>query len=113
PNGTPGRACEDVRGRGRPRVPPASACGGACFPGNGAAGGGLVSAGAGETYTAREVAERLRISEAAVYEACRRGELPCLRIGRRIVFPCRRFDAWFNGDPDSGRGGVHSALLSH
>jgi hypothetical protein len=32
-----------------------------------------------------------------VYEACRRGEFPHVRIGRRIRIPRRCFEAWLNG----------------
>lgn len=37
--------------------------------------------------TATEVARLLRISRTSVYEAVQRGELPALRIGRRLLFP--------------------------
>lgn len=49
------------------------------------------------SYTAAEVAQLLNVSEASVYEGCRRGEIPCLRIGRRVTFPRLRFDAWMQG----------------
>lgn len=39
------------------------------------------------TYTVDEAAERLGIGRNAAYEAIKRGELPALRIGRRIVIP--------------------------
>lgn len=40
------------------------------------------------TYRAAELAERLGVSEWAIYESVRRGECPVppIRIGRRIVF---------------------------
>jgi excisionase family DNA binding protein len=37
--------------------------------------------------TVTEVALLLRLSKTAVYDAVRRGELPALRLGRRILFP--------------------------
>jgi excisionase family DNA binding protein len=39
------------------------------------------------TLTVPEAAERLGISRNAAYEAAARGELPTLRIGRRLVVP--------------------------
>jgi len=39
------------------------------------------------TLTADEVAEILGIGRSAVYESIRRGDLPALRFGRRIVVP--------------------------
>jgi excisionase family DNA binding protein len=59
-------------------------------------------------YTAAEVAVMLGVSERHVYESCKRGELPHLKIGRRIVFPHRRFDEWFGLGDQSNDG---SALL--
>lgn len=52
-------------------------------------------------YTAREVAAMLGVSERHVYESCRRDELPHLRIGRRVIFPKRRFEQWLNGESDT------------
>lgn len=34
-----------------------------------------------------EAAETLGISRSLAYELARRGELPCLRLGRRLVVP--------------------------
>jgi len=36
-----------------------------------------------------EAAEALRVSDDLVYELTERGELPCLRLGRRKVIPAR------------------------
>ncbi|HXH05386.1 MAG TPA: helix-turn-helix domain-containing protein [Vicinamibacterales bacterium] len=49
------------------------------------------------TYTVEEAAQLCQLSPDAVYEACRRGEFPHVRIGRRIRIPRRRFEAWLNG----------------
>lgn len=38
------------------------------------------------TYSAQEVADRLGISVSMVYKMVRTGELPCLRIGDRMIF---------------------------
>lgn len=39
------------------------------------------------TYTVEEAALALGIGRQAAYEAARRGELPTIRIGRRILVP--------------------------
>ena len=39
------------------------------------------------TLTIQEAAERLGIGRSAAYEAARAGELPTIRIGRRLVVP--------------------------
>lgn len=40
-----------------------------------------------ETYTVAEVAEMLGISLTVAYEGIRSGEIPSLRVGRRILVP--------------------------
>lgn len=40
-----------------------------------------------DVLQAGEVAELLRIPKLRVYELARRGELPCLRLGRQVRFP--------------------------
>jgi excisionase family DNA binding protein len=42
------------------------------------------------TLTVEETARLLGISRNAAYEAVRRGELPSLKIGRRILIPRSR-----------------------
>jgi excisionase family DNA binding protein len=44
--------------------------------------------------TADEVAEILRVDRKTVYEFAGRGELPCRRLGRRILFSRRALMAW-------------------
>jgi excisionase family DNA binding protein len=39
------------------------------------------------TFTVEEAAEALGISRAFAYEAVARGEIPCIRIGRRVLVP--------------------------
>jgi excisionase family DNA binding protein len=41
------------------------------------------------TFTVEEVAKLLRISRWAAYEAVKRGELPTITLGRRILVPRR------------------------
>lgn len=45
-----------------------------------------------------EAAELLGISRGLAYELVRRGELPALRLGRRLVVPRRRLLALIDGD---------------
>ena len=44
------------------------------------------------TYTVTEAAELLGISRSSAYECVRRGELPSLTLGRRVVIPRRAFE---------------------
>jgi excisionase family DNA binding protein len=39
------------------------------------------------TLTVEQAAEALGISRAFAYEAVARGEIPCIRIGRRVLIP--------------------------
>lgn len=40
-----------------------------------------------QTYTIREVSRLLGLSRNATYAACRKRQIPALRIGRRLVIP--------------------------
>ena len=55
--------------------------------------------------TVTEVAAALGISRAHAYELVERGELPSLRLGRRIVVPRRELDLLLGGGDDAGRHG--------
>jgi excisionase family DNA binding protein len=46
------------------------------------------------TLSIEEVASLLGLGRSAAYEAARRGELPCRRIGRRVVVPVPALLAW-------------------
>ena len=52
-----------------------------------------------------EAATALGISRAHAYELVARGELPSLRLGRRIVVPRRGLERLLDGDAD----GTHAA----
>lgn len=52
-----------------------------------------------------EAAAALGISRAHAYELVARGELPSLRLGRRIVVPRRGLERLLDGDAD----GSHAA----
>lgn len=45
-----------------------------------------------ETYTVPEAARRLGLSRNAAYEAAKRGELPTLKIGGRLIVPIAAFE---------------------
>ena len=45
------------------------------------------------TYTVEEAAELLGISRNSAYEAVRKGEIPTIRLGRRILIPRSRLEA--------------------
>ena len=55
--------------------------------------------------TVAEAAELLGISRTHGYELVARGELPSLRLGRRIVVPRRALERLVDGDAD----GTHAA----
>jgi excisionase family DNA binding protein len=48
--------------------------------------------------TVKEVQTDLRMSRNAVYEAIARGEIPSLKIGRRILIPKVPYQRMLNGD---------------
>ncbi|MEY2458162.1 MAG: Helix-turn-helix domain [Acidimicrobiaceae bacterium] len=53
------------------------------------------------TLTVEETARLLGISRWLVQQAVRRGELPVVRIGRRILIPRIRLDALLAGSADA------------
>ena len=51
------------------------------------------------TYTVPEVAELLGISRSSAYECVRRGEIPALTLGRRVVIAKAAIDALLAAAP--------------
>ena len=47
-------------------------------------------------YTVAEAAKALRVSQWLVREACRRGELRCVRLGQRIIIPADAINAFLD-----------------
>lgn len=45
-------------------------------------------------YTVAEAAQTLRVSQWLVGEACRRGEIRCVRLGQRIIIPADAINAF-------------------
>ena len=52
----------------------------------------------GRVKTLNEVAAILRISRGSAYEAAKRGEIPTIRIGRRLLVPCAALERLLAGD---------------
>lgn len=50
-----------------------------------------------ETYSIPEVAAKLGISRNHAYSLAREAAFPVIRLGRRLVVPRDRFDAWLGG----------------
>jgi len=55
-------------------------------------GSGSATAGPKLILTIDEAADILRISRQSAYEAARRGEIPTIRLGRRILVPLRALE---------------------
>jgi excisionase family DNA binding protein len=50
-----------------------------------------------DVLTVDETARYLRISRALAFEAIHRGDLPAIRVGRRLLVPRVRLMAWLRG----------------
>jgi excisionase family DNA binding protein len=50
------------------------------------------------TLTVNETAKRLGIGRNQAYEAIKRGEIPVIRIGRRLLVPETALDRMINAD---------------
>lgn len=64
-------------------------------------------------FTVREVAEELRTTTQAIYRRIRRGTLPCVRDGRRVLVPVAAVDAALRPERRLGvgpRGNMSSGL---
>ena len=49
-------------------------------------------------YSVAEAGKRLGLSRGLMYEAIRTGQIPSVRIGRRILIPCAALDRLLEGD---------------
>ncbi len=56
------------------------------------------------TLTVEEAARTLGISRTLAYEAVRRGEIPHVRIGRRVLIPISQLHALLGGEGNVGGG---------
>jgi excisionase family DNA binding protein len=68
-------------------------------PGTGLASGAIAPAGDRLVLTVEEAATLLGISRAFAYEATNRGDIPSIRIGRRILVPKAALDRLLAGAP--------------
>lgn len=57
---------------------------------------------------AHDTAKALSISERKLWELTDRGEIPCVRIGRRVLYSPQTLQRWIDGQADGGGpvGGV-------
>lgn len=53
-------------------------------------------------YSMQEAAEGLGISKSYMYELARRGEVPALKLGKRLVVPKEKFIKWINEEKELG-----------
>jgi excisionase family DNA binding protein len=84
-SGEPGVLSEALRILALPDISPASRSEGRSA--------GVITTGPDRlTLTVEEAAAALGISRASAYEAVRRGDVPSIRIGRRILVPRRALD---------------------
>ena len=52
-----------------------------------------------DTITVKEAAQRLGIGINQAYEACERGQIPCMRFGKRWLIPTAAFEQWLHTCP--------------
>lgn len=52
-------------------------------------------------YEPGELAKALKMSVSGLYKAARKGNLPSVRVGRRVLFPKAPIDAQFGLAPNS------------
>lgn len=51
---------------------------------------------AAEVMTAEQVAELLGVDKKTIYDKANRGQIPCRRLGRRMLFGRRAILDWLN-----------------
>lgn len=61
-----------------------------------------------KTYTVEEAAKLLGIGRTSAYQASRTGELPTIRVGRRLVVPVTALDRLLSGSAHH-EGGISAA----
>ena len=66
-----------------------------------------------EIMTVEEAATLLRIGRTAAYEACRRGEIPSLRLGRSVRVPRAGLLSLLGEEPAGTATGAEAAEESH
>ncbi|HZL58981.1 MAG TPA: helix-turn-helix domain-containing protein [Stellaceae bacterium] len=56
-----------------------------------------MSAVAAKTYSVEEAARLLGIGRNHAYEAAKRGDIPCIKIGKRVLVPKAALDRLLDG----------------
>ena len=64
-----------------------------------------------QTISARDLAALLGLDRKTVYEGARRGEIPSIRVGRRILFPRAAIETWLSAQ-GSSRGTLNPPSVS-
>jgi len=54
-------------------------------------------------YSVAEAGKRLGLSRGLMYEAIRTGQIPSIRIGRRILIPCVALDRLLEGNETNNK----------
>jgi excisionase family DNA binding protein len=49
------------------------------------------------TYNVQEIAQLLGIGKRTAYSWVNQGEIPSIRVGRRILIPKKQFEEWLEG----------------
>lgn len=60
------------------------------------------------TLTVLEVAQILDVSDDAVYDAAGRGEIPSIRVGRRVLIPTAKLADMLGVEPSALMGGANA-----
>jgi len=61
-----------------------------------------------QTLTVTEVARCLGIGRNSAYEAIARGEIPVIRVGKRLLVPKVAFEKWLSGERQTLTGSKSS-----
>lgn len=54
------------------------------------------------TYSVREAAQLLGLSRNSVYQAIMKGEIPHMKVGKRLLIPRAQLDRMLNGEMQNG-----------
>lgn len=60
------------------------------------------------TYSCKEACKLLGLSKNSLYAACSRGEIPCLRIGKRLLIPKAQLERLLLGNREDKNYGILS-----
>ncbi len=58
------------------------------------------------TYSVEDVAAMLGIARGKAYEHVHNGEIPSIRMGRRLLIPRARFHTWLDGHTERSKSEV-------